>query len=73
LAVLTVLRGIATTVAATAFVGSLNMNQPLAASATVILVGPPRLLVVMTAGTYLSIGSVVVLSGAMTSFFGSSA
>ena len=51
----------------------LNLSQLLAASAVLILVGLAQLLVVMTGGIDLSIGSVVALSGVVISFFGSSA
>jgi len=72
LAALTVLLGIATTIVSTAFISPLNMTQLLAASATLIIVGLAQLLVVMTGGIDLSIGSVVALSGVIISFFGSS-
>ena len=72
LAVLTVLLGIATTIVSRAFVSSLNLSQLLAASAVLVLVGLAQLLVVMTGGIDLSIGSVVALSGVIISFFGSS-
>lgn len=72
LAALTVLLGIATTIVSSAFVSPLNMSQLLAASATLILVGLAQLLVVMTGGIDLSIGSVVALSGVVISFFGTS-
>lgn len=72
LAGLTIVLAIATTIVSTAFVSPLNMSQLLAASATLILVGLAQLLVVMTGGIDLSIGSVVALSGVVISFFGSS-
>lgn len=69
---LTVILGIATTIVAPAFLSPLSTSQLLAASATIILVGLAQLLVVMTGGIDLSIGSVVALSGVIISFFGSS-
>lgn len=72
LAGLTVILGIATAIVAPAFLSPLSMSQLLAASATLILVGLAQLLVVMTGGIDLSIGSVVALSGVVISFFGSS-
>jgi ribose transport system ATP-binding protein len=72
LALLIVLLGIVTTFVSSAFVSSLNLSQLLAASAILILVGLAQLLVVMTGGIDLSIGSVVALSGVIISFFGRS-
>ena len=72
LAGLIVLLGLATTIVSSAFLSPLNMSQLLAASATLILVGLAQLLVVMTGGIDLSIGSIVALSGVVISFFGSS-
>lgn len=72
LAGLTVILGIATAIVAPAFLSPLSISQLLAASATLILVGLAQLLVVMTGGIDLSIGSVVALSGVVISFFGSS-
>jgi len=72
LAGLTVVLAIASTLVSSAFMSPLNVSQLLAASATLILVGLAQLLVVMTGGIDLSIGSVVALSGVIISFFGSS-
>ncbi len=48
----------------------LNVSQLLAASAVLVLVGLAQLLVVMTGGIDLSIGSVAALSAVVVSFFG---
>ena len=61
---------IATTLASSAFLSPLNLSQLLAASSVIILVGLAQLLVVMTGGIDLSIGSVVALSTVVISFFG---
>lgn len=62
--------GFATTLSSPAFISPLNIGQLLAASATLILVGLAQLMVVMTGGIDLSIGSVVALSGVLLSYFG---
>jgi ribose transport system ATP-binding protein len=67
---LTLLLGIATTFVSTAFVSPLNISQLLAGASVLILVGLAQLLVVMTGGIDLSIGSVVALSTVVISFFG---
>jgi len=58
-----------TTLLLPAFLNPLNVGQTLAAAATLILVGLAQLLVVMTGGIDLSVGSVVALSGVIISFF----
>jgi ribose transport system ATP-binding protein len=67
---LTLLLGIATTFVSTAFVSPLNIGQLLAGASVLILVGLAQLLVVMTGGIDLSIGSVLALSTVVISFFG---
>jgi ribose transport system ATP-binding protein len=67
---LTVALGIATTFVSTAFVSPLNISQLLAGAAVIILVGLAQLLVVMTGGIDLSVGSVIALSTVVISFFG---
>lgn len=62
--------GLATTMVSTAFVSPLNISQLLAGAAVLILVGLAQLLVVMTGGIDLSIGSIVALSGVVVSYFG---
>jgi len=59
----------ATTILSPAFLNPLNVSQTLAAAATLVLVGLAQLLVVMTGGIDLSVGSVVALSGVIVSFF----
>ena len=61
---------LATTLVSSAFLSPLNLSQLLAASSVIILVGLAQLLVVMTGGIDLSIGSVVALSTVVISFFG---
>jgi ribose transport system ATP-binding protein len=61
---------LATTLVSSAFLSPLNLSQLLAASSVIILVGLAQLLVVMTGGIDLSIGSVVALSTVVVSFFG---
>jgi ribose transport system ATP-binding protein len=61
---------VATTLVSSAFLSPLSLSQLLAASAVLILVGLAQLLVVMTGGIDLSIGSVVALSAVVISFFG---
>lgn len=58
-----------TTLLLPAFLNPLNVGQTLAAAATLVLVGLAQLLVVMTGGIDLSVGSVVALSGVIVSFF----
>ena len=72
LAGLTLVLAGATTLVSSAFLSPLNISQLLAASATLILVGLAQLIVVITGGIDLSIGSVVALSGVIISFFGES-
>ncbi|MFE7844205.1 ATP-binding cassette domain-containing protein [Microbacterium sp. NPDC057407] len=55
-----------------AFLSPLSISQLLAASAVLILVGLAQLVVVITGGIDLSIGSVVALSAVIVSFFGQS-
>ena len=69
---LSVVLSIATTVVASSFISPLNLSQLLASSATLILVGLAQLVVVMTGGIDLSVGSVVALAGVIVSFFGAS-
>lgn len=61
---------LATTLVSSAFLSPLNLSQLLAASSVIILVGLAQLLVVMTGGIDLSIGSVVALATVVISFFG---
>jgi ribose transport system ATP-binding protein len=70
LVALTLMLGIATTFVSTAFVSPLNISQLLAGASVLILVGLAQLLVVMTGGIDLSIGSVLALSTVVISFFG---
>jgi len=70
LGALIIVLGLGTTIVSSAFVSPLNTSQLMAAAATLILVGLAQLLVVMTGGIDLSIGSVVALSGVVLSFFG---
>lgn len=70
LLVLTGVLAVATTLVSSAFLSPLSLGQLLAASAVLILVGLAQLLVVMTGGIDLSIGSVVALSAVLISFFG---
>ncbi len=58
-----------TTILSPAFLNPLNVSQTLAAAATLVIVGVAQLLVVMTGGIDLSVGSVVALSGVIVSFF----
>lgn len=67
---LTIALAAGTTLISSAFVSPLNLSQLLAGSAVIILVGLAQLLVVMTGGIDLSIGSVVALSTVVVSFFG---
>lgn len=53
-----------------AFLSPLSISQLLAAAAVLILVGLAQLVVVITGGIDLSIGSVVALSAVIVSFFG---
>lgn len=70
LLVLTAILAIATTTVDSAFLSPLNTSQLLAASSVLVLAGLAQLLVVMTGGIDLSLGSVVALSGVVVSFFG---
>ncbi|MDO7883383.1 ATP-binding cassette domain-containing protein [Salinibacterium soli] len=67
---LTIALGIATTFVSSAFVSPLNISQLLAGASVIILVGLAQLLVVMTGGIDLSVGSVIALSTVVISFFG---
>ena len=69
LAVLTIALAAATTAVSPFFLNPLNISQLLAASSILVFVGLAQLLVVMTGGIDLSIGSVVALSGVIISFF----
>ena len=66
---LVIVLGAVTTAVSPAFLNPLNVSQTLAAAATLVIVGLAQLLVVMTGGIDLSIGSVVALSGVIVSFF----
>jgi ribose transport system ATP-binding protein len=70
LVALTIVLGLATSFVASAFLSPLNVSQLLAAAAVLVLVGLAQLLVVITGGIDLSIGSVVALSAVVVSFFG---
>ena len=70
LVVLTIGLGIATTFVSSAFVSPLNISQLLAGAAVIVLVGLAQLLVVMTGGIDLSVGSVIALAAVVVSFFG---
>ncbi|GHF19652.1 ATP-binding cassette domain-containing protein [Pseudolysinimonas yzui] len=70
LVALTIVLATATTFVSSAFLTPLNLSQLLAAAAVIILVGLAQLLVVMTGGIDLSVGSVVALSAVVLSFFG---
>ncbi len=67
---LTVVLGVATTFVSSAFVSPLNIGQLLAGAAVLVLVGLAQLVVVMTGGIDLSVGSVIALSTVVVSFFG---
>lgn len=56
--------------ASSAFLSPLSISQLLAAASVLILVGLAQLVVVITGGIDLSIGSVVALSAVIVSFFG---
>lgn len=58
--------------ASSAFLSPLSISQLLAAASVLILVGLAQLVVVITGGIDLSIGSVVALSAVIVSFFGQS-
>lgn len=70
LVALTIVLAVGTTIVSSAFMSPLNISQLLAAASVIILVGLAQLLVVMTGGIDLSIGSVVAVSGVVISFFG---
>ncbi|MFN8196477.1 MAG: ATP-binding cassette domain-containing protein [Nocardioidaceae bacterium] len=70
LLVLTLALAVFTTTKDSAFLSPLNTSQLLAASSVLVLAGLAQLLVVMTGGIDLSLGSVVALSGVVVSFFG---
>lgn len=67
---LAVALSIVTSFVSSAFLSPLSISQFLAASAVLILVGLAQLVVVITGGIDLSIGSVVALSAVIVSFFG---
>lgn len=67
---LAVALSIVTSFVSSAFLSPLSISQLLAASAVLILVGLAQLVVVITGGIDLSIGSVVALSAVIVSFFG---
>ncbi|WP_432837516.1 ATP-binding cassette domain-containing protein [Dactylosporangium sp. CA-092794] len=67
---LTVLVGGVTAGNSPAFLGALNVGQLLLATASLAMVSLGQLLVVMTGGIDLSVGSVVALSVVTASFFG---
>ncbi|NEM92355.1 ATP-binding cassette domain-containing protein [Galbitalea soli] len=69
LAALVIALAAVTTIVSPAFLNPLNVSQALAAAATLVIVGVAQLLVVMTGGIDLSVGSVVALSGVIVSFF----
>ncbi|MEZ5091697.1 ABC transporter permease [Nocardioides sp.] len=68
LLLLTLILAIATSTKDSAFLSPLNTSQLLAASSVLVLAGLAQLLVVMTGGIDLSLGSVVALSGVVVSF-----
>ena len=70
LLVLTSILAVATTFVSSSFLSPLNLSQLLAGAAVLILVGLAQLVVVMTGGIDLSIGSVIALSTVIISFFG---
>ncbi len=61
---------VTTSLVSSAFLSPLNLSQLLAAASVIILVGLAQLLVVMTGGIDLSIGSVVALATVVLSYFG---
>ncbi|NHF62576.1 ATP-binding cassette domain-containing protein [Microcella pacifica] len=61
---------LSTTVVSSAFLNPLSVSQLLAATSVIILVGLAQLVVVMTGGIDLSIGSVVALATVVISYFG---
>jgi ribose transport system ATP-binding protein len=67
---LAVALSIVTSFVSSAFLSPLSISQLLAASAVLILVGLAQLVVVITGGIDLSVGSVVALSAVIVSFFG---
>ncbi|MET7392811.1 ATP-binding cassette domain-containing protein [Dactylosporangium sp. NPDC005572] len=67
---LTILVGGATAVHSPTFLGMLNIGQLLLATASLAVVSLGQLIVVMTGGIDLSVGSVVALSVVTASFFG---
>lgn len=69
LAALTIALAVATTAASDSFLNPLNVNQLLVAASVMILVGVAQLLVVMTGGIDLSVGSVIATAGVVLSFF----
>lgn len=69
LVALTLVLAFATSLVSSAFLSPLNVSQLLAGSAVLVLVGLAQLLVVMTGGIDLSVGSVAALSAVVVSFF----
>lgn len=69
---LTVLLAVFTASRDSAFLSSLSVGALLAGAATLVLVGLAQLLVVMTGGIDLSVGSTVGLTGVVVSFYAAS-
>lgn len=69
LGLLTVALALGTATVADAFFSPLNVTQLLSAASVLILVGIAQLLVVITGGIDLSVGSVIAVSGVVLSFF----
>jgi ribose transport system ATP-binding protein len=69
---LTVLLAVYTASRDSAFLSSLSVGALLAGAATLVLVGLAQLLVVMTGGIDLSVGSTVGLTGVVVSFYAAS-
>lgn len=70
LAGLTVALAVATATTSDSFLNPLNVTQLLSAASVLILVGIAQLLVVITGGIDLSVGSVIATAGVVLSFFG---
>lgn len=69
LAGLTVALAVATATTSDSFLNPLNVTQLLSAASVLILVGIAQLLVVITGGIDLSVGSVIATAGVVLSFF----
>lgn len=69
LAVLTIALAVTTSAASDSFLNPLNVTQLLSAASVLILVGIAQLLVVVTGGIDLSVGSVIAIAGVVLSFF----